>query len=83
MGILSCVYALYNITSLLWQIMISKTYCNIVKMLFQNHSLTTTNACAQKNVQSMFFDAQKPSGSSLDMYICIHVRDKGIYSRGI
>jgi hypothetical protein len=23
------------------------------------------------------------SGSSLDMYICIHVRDKGIYSRGI
>ena len=22
-------------------------------------------------------------GSSLDMYICIHVRDKGIYSRGI
>jgi hypothetical protein len=25
----------------------------------------------------------KSSGSSLDMYICIHVRDKGIYSRGI
>jgi hypothetical protein len=23
------------------------------------------------------------SGGSLDMYICIHVRDKGIYSRGI
>ena len=22
-------------------------------------------------------------GRSLDMYICIHVRDKGIYSRGI
>ena len=25
----------------------------------------------------------KGSGSSLDMYICIHVCDKGIYSRGI
>ena len=23
------------------------------------------------------------SGSSLDMYVCIHVRDKAIYSRGI
>ena len=23
------------------------------------------------------------SGSSLDMYMCIHVRDKGIYSRSI
>ena len=23
------------------------------------------------------------SGSSLDMYICIHVRDKGIHSGGI
>ena len=23
------------------------------------------------------------SGSSLEMYVCIHVRDKGIYSRGI
>ena len=27
--------------------------------------------------------AELAPGRSLDMYICIHVRDKGIYSRGI